>query len=210
MLPRSVPPLANPNFHHVVSSPLLTAEQCDRLTGALDPSGWTVSTYLNSGDELGLAAHQGLGATGKLARSDGQARSSMEQGLPLFGAWPVNLIAEAIAIANMSHFRFELTSLPDFDPPTVLRYSHENRGHFERHVDIVAPLSTRKLSYVVQLSDPDDYGGGDLLFPDLSGHASSERGSITVFPSFVAHEVRPVTRGERLAIVGWVHGPAFR
>lgn len=203
-------PLANPHFHRAVSSPLFSAGQCDRIVEALNPESWTRSTYLNSADDLAASAYHGLGAAGRLARDDGGPRRSLEQGVPLFGRWPLDAIVEAVSIANMAHFRFDLTGIAEFDPPTVVKYSGEDRGHFERHVDIVAPLATRKLSFIVQLSDPSEYVGGRLVFSDIDGTASEERGSMTVFPSFAAHEVVPLVRGERLVVVGWVHGPSFR
>ena len=37
-----------------------------------------------------------------------------------------------------------------------------------------------------------------------------EQGSIIIFPSFVYHQVTPVTRGLRQSLVGWIAGPTFR
>ena len=74
--------------------------------------------------------------------------------------------------------------------------------------------STRKISYSIQLSDGDEYEGGDLvIFPDDS--TDEERllfrckGTIILFPSYRPHCVTPVTKGTRNAIVGWIHGDAF-
>ena len=36
-----------------------------------------------------------------------------------------------------------------------------------------------------------------------------EQGTIIVFPSFIPHEVQPVTKGERDALVGWITGSNF-
>ena len=72
--------------------------------------------------------------------------------------------------------------------------------------------AVRKLSFTMQLSDPADYNGGELRIkhgsePDI---ARKNRGAITFFPSYVMHEVTPVTRGTRKSIVGWVTGPHWR
>ena len=40
--------------------------------------------------------------------------------------------------------------------------------------------------------------------------SAREQGSIIVFPSFVYHQVTPVTRGMRHSLVGWIAGPTFR
>lgn len=83
---------------------------------------------------------------------------------------------------------------------------------FTWHVDALdGPTSTRKVSLSVQLSDGDAYEGGDLEFiPDGVLQLSRLRGTVIGFPSFCAHRVTPITRGERLVLVGWMHGPSFR
>ncbi|MDB2656544.1 2OG-Fe(II) oxygenase [Crocinitomicaceae bacterium] len=75
-----------------------------------------------------------------------------------------------------------------------------------------AEISARKLSVTVQLSDPDEYEGGDLEF--MINHktvkAPRKKGTIVVFPSFIMHRVTPITKGTRQSIVGWVSGPPYR
>jgi PKHD-type hydroxylase len=71
--------------------------------------------------------------------------------------------------------------------------------------------STRKLSMSVQLCDDEDYEGGDLELcacPELDPHR--RRGTIVIFPSFLAHRVTPITRGVRCSLVAWAHGPVFK
>ena len=36
------------------------------------------------------------------------------------------------------------------------------------------------------------------------------RGSVIVFPSFVWHRVKPVTKGVRYSVVAWYGGPPFK
>ena len=62
----------------------------------------------------------------------------------------------------------------------------------------------------MQLSDPSEYEGGALVFPEDHGMADRTRGMLTVFPSFLIHEVTPVVAGSRYVLVAWVHGPSFR
>jgi len=75
---------------------------------------------------------------------------------------------------------------------------------------------TRKLTISVQLSDGDDYEGGEFELRQPCDDNSVERiegirarGSVIIFPSFVMHRVTPVTSGERRSLVGWVLGPPF-
>jgi PKHD-type hydroxylase len=79
----------------------------------------------------------------------------------------------------------------------------------------------RKLSVTCSLSDPKDYKGGELEFnfndPETSKKNNIKkckeilpRGSIVVFPSFVWHRVRPVTKGTRYSLVIWNLGYPFK
>ena len=77
----------------------------------------------------------------------------------------------------------------------------------------------RKLSMTVNLTNPDNYAGGNLKF-DLGAHAGKKRfkvceeirptGSIIIFPSFTYHCVTPVTRGTRYSLVLWSLGKPWR
>ena len=69
----------------------------------------------------------------------------------------------------------------------------------------------RKLTIVVQLSEPDAYTGGDLEVMPGANIISADRarGTATLFPSFVLHRVTPVTVGERHSLTVWCHGAPF-
>jgi PKHD-type hydroxylase len=62
------------------------------------------------------------------------------------------------------------------------------------------------LSFTLFLSDPEAYEGGALLLDGSEGEreARPTAGTLVVYPTGVLHQVTPVTRGERLACVGWV------
>jgi PKHD-type hydroxylase len=77
----------------------------------------------------------------------------------------------------------------------------------------------RKLSVTCSLSDPKDYEGGELEFqfrnlddPTITRPCLEilPKGSIVVFPSFVWHRVKPVTKGTRYSLVIWNLGYPFR
>lgn len=84
--------------------------------------------------------------------------------------------------------------------------------YFGWHVDIGGDsTSLRKLSLTIQLSPPDDYAGGDLQFHGAAEMpAARAQGTGVAFPSYLAHQVSPVTRGLRRSLVAWAYGPAFR
>ena len=82
-------------------------------------------------------------------------------------------------------------------------------------------VAVRKLAIVVQLSDPDDYQGGELeVFnivheyePDdviAWSDDARQQGSVIVFPAFEYHRVTPIVDGERYSLVCWIGGPPFR
>lgn len=71
----------------------------------------------------------------------------------------------------------------------------------------------RKLSFTVQLSDPDSYEGGDVQMIDDSDNLYTipkEKGTIVVFDSRVKHRVRKVKKGTRKSLVGWCVGPRWK
>jgi len=72
----------------------------------------------------------------------------------------------------------------------------------------------RKLSFTLQLSDSDDYTGGEMQLVNNctrdSTFISKERGSLCIFDSRVPHRVKPVKTGKRYALVGWALGPKWK
>ena len=85
-------------------------------------------------------------------------------------------------------------------------------GKYGKHVDRNHGGIIRKLSLTVQLSDPKKYEGGDLCLydSDKPSLGSKKQGGVVVFPSFVQHEVRPVTKGQRYSLVAWITGKPFK
>ena len=95
-------------------------------------------------------------------------------------------------------------------------YTAEDRGAYELHMDCdmssMDDEKMRKVSAVVQLSCPNSYEGGDLRLFGVADnpHGRRQRGSMTVFPSFVTHSITELTKGERYSLVFWISGPRFR
>lgn len=130
--------------------------------------------------------------------------------------WLYELVSRRVQWGNAEHWNFDLLGLREAFQ--VLRYrapSEEGApaGKYDWHQDYGAGyMSNRKLSFVAQLSAPEDYDGCRL---ELQTHITEEmayvqRGDAVLFASWTPHRVTPITRGERYAIVAWVHGPAFR
>ena len=71
----------------------------------------------------------------------------------------------------------------------------------------------RKLSFAMQLSDPDDYEGGNVQFLDEEGRsyvAPRQKGTMILFDSRTQHRVNKVTKGVRKSIVGWTVGARWK
>ena len=71
----------------------------------------------------------------------------------------------------------------------------------------------RKLSFSLQLSDTDDYEGGQFQLLDEGGKiytAPKKRGTLILFDARSSHRVRKVKSGTRKSIVGWIVGPRWK
>lgn len=74
---------------------------------------------------------------------------------------------------------------------------------------IVPMLSQRKISASLLLNDESEYEGGDLKILDVTV-PTKKQGTVIVFPSFMAHQVIPVTKGVRYSAVCWMEGPKWK
>ena len=124
--------------------------------------------------------------------------------------WVFERLAHVVSSLNADYFGFDLTG---FGEPLQLTNYHEARqGMYDWHQDFGASGISRKLSLVLQLSDPSDYEGGNLeiMTKGESTVLPKERGTIVVFPSWTVHRVTPVMKGTRQSLVLWVSGPMFK
>ena len=98
-------------------------------------------------------------------------------------------------------------------------YTENQQGFYSKHNDRGGDNSSlnnfvdiRKLSFSIQLSDPEDYEGGELIFykDGEEFNAPKAKGTIIFFDSSILHEVKPVKKGTRRSLVSWVNGPNLR
>ena len=83
-------------------------------------------------------------------------------------------------------------------------YKSDNAGFYNLHTDDSGDTKHRKISMVCALSDPDDYKGGELHFPDLNISFKLKKGSIIVFNPSLMHGVTPVTEGNRYVLISFM------
>jgi PKHD-type hydroxylase len=124
--------------------------------------------------------------------------------------WVYATLTDAIKKVNNEYFQFDLTHL------TALQftvYDGKNNSNYQKHMDLGRSFPNRKLSFSIQLSDDYEYTGGDLRFHYIKTQpeiAPRTRGKIIFFPTWMVHDVTPVTQGIRYSLVGWVNGPNFK
>ena len=187
---RQIPtrPLATPNAFMTAQGPLFSPEQCDTVLSTLTDHGWVSSDQ---------------------ADEDGRHFRSVDAQIPIWadiGEIEAHMIA-AFEAVNDQVYRFALSGLFGSDEAHALRY-RPGRGHYGWHIDAGFGHPLRKISAVVLLNEAEDFEGGVL---EVKGADPIElvRGHAVFFPSFLLHQVTPVTEGERIALVAWIHGPTF-
>lgn len=124
--------------------------------------------------------------------------------------WVFDKFANVVTQLNAEHFRLELTGFGE--PFQLTNYDQSENGMYGWHQDFGRGIS-RKLSLAMQLSNPSDYEGGNFQIFTGGNEPQTlpkKRGYILVFPSYVVHQVTPVTQGSRQSLVAWASGPAFK
>ena len=124
--------------------------------------------------------------------------------------WIYEICSEVIINMNKKYFEYDLDYISDLQ---FTVYNGDTNDFYVKHIDtLYESTGIRKLSFSIQLSHPDNYEGGELQLhysntPDI---AKKEQGSMTIFTSHSLHEVTPITKGIRYALVGWVVGPKMK
>lgn len=148
--------------------------------------------------------------------------------------WVSGFIWHYVNKANRDNFLYDLNSIDG----QHLQYTSYKEGQFyswhndaglstcykpqaiDNHHEAIASdfinknvETVRKLSIVMQLSNHDDYEGGNLQIMDDGGKsyfAPRKKGTIILFDSRAQHRVLKVTKGVRKSLVGWIVGPRWR
>ena len=155
--------------------------------------------------------------------------------------WIAGFIWHYVNKANRENFRYDLTNI-DGENLQYTKYSEGqyynwhndagisnyykpqyvgNSGNFDDDPNNLQTTDflkascelVRKLSFTLQLSDPDEYEGGNVQLIDEAGRsyiAPRQRGTIILFDSRTQHRVIKVKKGVRKSIVGWVLGPRWK
>ena len=121
-------------------------------------------------------------------------------------AWLYDRLGSEIQQVNTEAYGYHLSGIEAIQLAT-----YDKGDFYDWHTDLgEGDNSTRKLSLSIQLSPSNEYDGGELEFMKVAETGLSDQGVIIFFPSFLHHQVKPITRGRRYSLVAWVHGDAFR
>jgi PKHD-type hydroxylase len=105
----------------------------------------------------------------------------------------------------LSHEVFALAVRPK-TLTSVMFSAYEPGMRYGSHVDDALIQGVRTdVSFTLFLSEPASYDGGELVIESAAGEdtVKLEAGSLVAYPSTALHHVAEVTRGARLAAVGW-------
>jgi PKHD-type hydroxylase len=111
---------------------------------------------------------------------------------------------------NQNTFQF---SLMGFGEPLQFTTYSGGGSHYGWHQDIGGGATRyRKLSIVVQLSDPATYRGGNLEISVGGKPMATEkaRGTGLIFAAWQLHRVTALEEGLRHSLVAWITGEPFR
>ncbi len=139
-------------------------------------------------------------------------QSKQNQQLPQ-GGEDARFLQGLILAALNRHAQFFSAALPKkIFNPLFNRYAGA-ANHYGRHID-AAVMHSRvdgqrvrsDLSCTVFLAEPHEYEGGELEVVDTFGtqRIKLPAGDAILYPGTSVHEVRPVTRGARLASFFWI------
>jgi PKHD-type hydroxylase len=123
--------------------------------------------------------------------------------------WAFQRVTNIVLGLNKDYFNFNLYGFiegfqfTNYKAPT---------GKYKKHVDREFGTRIRKLSISIQLTDETKYEGGELClhYGEDPIKLKKTQGTLFAFPSFVLHEVMPVTKGERNSLVAWITGDNFK
>jgi len=175
---------------------MFTEEECDRIIQIAHDS-YAASASVG-GDSKGTVAR-------KIRSAEIYSVENIEE-----NKWIFDKVAKAVSVANAVHFDYDISHIEHSLQLIHYPSDAEVPGHYDWHVDAGnGAVATRKISFTAQLSNSDSYTGCDLVVDDHGNkiQAVRERGSISLFPSYMPHVVTPIKTGNRYALVIWIHGP---
>jgi PKHD-type hydroxylase len=128
--------------------------------------------------------------------------------------WIFERLDYVINWANENFYKFDLTGYSFFQFGV---YDADKGGYYGLHMDTYIGANSlnngqqRKLSLSILLND--DFEGGEFVITKGGNKEETiklDPGMAVIFPSFIVHGVKKVTKGVRKSLVVWVEGPPFK
>ena len=141
--------------------------------------------------------------------------------------WIYDIINPFIHIANKEagwNFQWDWNEDLQFTIYTKGHYYGWHTDHSavgSKHKDKNIGGKSRKLSLTLQLTDKTKYEGGDFQFMWIQDDKkdllniitiddAKDIGTVIIFPSFIYHQILPITGGKRESLVNWSIGKQFK
>ena len=159
---------------------LFTHEECDEILNSVNEDNWIKSQIVS--------------IDGNISYHKSSTRTCVEQ----------QITEPTICDIILSKCKpIGMLKLPFFK---IIKYT--KGSFFVKHVDRGERHSYRLKSISIQLSNPEDYKGGDLIVKDVI--SSRERGNCIIFDSGVEHEVTLIKKGIRYSVIIWLNSETLR
>jgi PKHD-type hydroxylase len=171
---------------------VLTKTQCEMLRQDAEVIGMKRATVLKK--------------DGTTRRSFARSCSSCWIPYAQHNNWIYNIMREITVSINEEHWRFDVSGVQQLQ---ILKYNPLQQfwWHFDTYTG-----SDRKLTAVVNLSEPSEYLGGGLQVKADIDNAKfiREQGAGCWFPSYIEHRARAPIWGTRWVLVAWFTGPSWK
>ena len=127
--------------------------------------------------------------------------------------WLFSRLDHSIDEINRRYYGYEIYPTRSFQYTT---YDASDEKYHDWHMDTYLDVERavhRKLSMHLFLNENYDGGEFDICTGSQEHNVNSFKeypGSAIIFPSFMSHRVRPVTKGIRKSLVVWFTGPNWK
>ena len=202
----------NDDFKFSIQIPnFFSPEKCDELLKDIMESEQDVIGCV--GDENGTAILPEIRKTNEWYLFDQPHNEFRPDKTNKDWKWLQDKMFQMANIVNDKVFHFDIDGCDD----ELKLIEYTEGGFYGWHTDFNAgSCSNRKIVGIVQLTDPSEYEGGDVQF-GIQDKDTKEwytmnklKGSLTIFPTFLSHNVTPVTKGTRYVLQELFIGDHFR
>ncbi len=118
----------------------------------------------------------------------------------------VQSLLDDISTVLLGHELVQAAARPKTLVRLLLSRYQPGMAYGEHVDDALMDRQRTDLSLTLFLTPPASYEGGELIINDASADRAFklDAGDMLLYPSTTLHQVAPVTRGQRLVIVGWI------